>query len=52
MAKNVFPGTMKKAELPKAPEGQKWVMNIMTSKWILEDKSTPYACSVASESYW
>lgn len=38
--------------LPKAPEGQHYVRNLMTGKPVLEADGTPYTASVASESYW
>ena len=35
-----------------APAGQHWVRNLMNGQWVLEANGTPYACSVASETYW
>jgi len=36
----------------EAPEGMKWVQNIMSNYWILEEKDTPFTQTVASETYW
>jgi len=36
----------------EAPEGMKWIQNIMSNNWILEEKDTPFTQTVASETYW
>ena len=36
----------------EAPDGKKWIINIMSNYWILEDEETPFTQSVASETYW
>ena len=36
----------------EAPDGKKWIQNIMSEYWILEDEETPFTQSVASETYW
>ena len=41
------------AEYGREPrEGYHLVRNIMTNRVIEEQDGTPYACSVASETYW
>lgn len=37
-------------EAPK--EGFMWVYNIMSDKWVQQEKDTPWACRVDSETYW
>jgi hypothetical protein len=36
----------------KAPAGMHWVRNILSGVWVLESETTPYTCSVQSETYW
>jgi hypothetical protein len=38
--------------IDEAPDGKKWIRNIMSNYWILEDEETPFTQSVASETYW
>jgi hypothetical protein len=39
-------------KIPTPRDGHKLVVNMMTGKLVEEPIDTPYACSVASESYW
>jgi hypothetical protein len=44
----------KREPKPTTPprEGYRWVMNIMSGKWIEEADGTPFFMSVGSETYW
>ena len=37
-------------EQPKL--GYEWVWNMMSRVWVQQEKDTPWACRVDSESYW